>query len=516
MGDQTEVNPTEEQDGGLSPDQDSVAPAPASVDDGSAVPTNDDEKTPEELAREKTDKLKESIAVQIETIGTLRQRLTVTVPRQIVEERLDEQFQELQRERDVRGFRRGRAPRRLVEKAFGSEVNDLVKDQVVGEAYLAAVEKEAIDVLGDPDLDFEKIKLPPEGDLQFSCEVEVKPEFELPELTGIPIRRPVIKITDEDVDRQMGRLRMRLGHYDPVEGGAVQADDLVVADVKLTVDGTVIEESNVQFAARPSRIEGIVVEKLGEVLVGARSGDERTLEVTVPDDHEKPEYRGKTATFHIKVHDIKRLVLPAMDDAFARMAGFDDLAEMRTMLRAEVESRLDQEIRRGMREQVRRYLLDHTQLEIPPALGSRQTERVVARQMIELQRQGVPEVEIEKHLDELRTTARAQAALEVKAFFVLEKVADRFGITVSEDELNGQVAQIARAMNRRFDRVRDELMNRGTLQALYIGIREDKCLDRLLEDARITDVTPEQADRDAVQEQAETAETDTGQPADAT
>jgi trigger factor len=495
MSDQTEANQSQADQ--TPPDVGGPTdPAAVEPEVASEAPLEGQEKTPEELAKEKAEKLKEAISIQTEEKGTLRQRLTISVPRSVFEERLDEQFEELQRERDIRGFRRGRAPRRLVEKTFGSEVNDAVKDQVVGEAYLAAVDKQGLKVLGDPDLDFEKIKLPAEGDLQFSCEVEIKPEFQMPELKAIPIRRPVIQITDGDVDQQIERLRMRSGHYDPVEGGTVQPDDVVVADVKLTIgDAVVTEESNVQFAARPSRIEGIVVDKLGEALVGAKAGDERDVEAVVPDDHEKEEHRGKKAQIHIKVHDIKRLVLPPLDDSLAQTMGFENLAELRTMIRAESESRLDQEIRRGMRAQIRQYLLANTQLEIPPALGSRQTERVVARQLVELQRQGVPDVEIEKHLDELRTTAHEQAVQEVKAFFILEKVAEDFEIDVTEDELNGQVAQIARSMNRRFDRVRDELMNRGALQALYISIREDKCLDRLLEEAQVTEVTPEQENK---------------------
>jgi trigger factor len=490
MTDQSEANQAGE---GTADDQTTSASA-----DTTAEATEDREKTPEELAEEKAKKLKEAITVQVQDIGPLRQKLTITVPHEVFEERLDDQFQELQRERDIRGFRRGRAPRRLVEKAYGSEVKGLVKDQVISEAYFAAVDQKSLKVLGEPDLDLEKLTLPAEGPLEFTCEVEVKPEFELPELKEIPVQRPVISVSDEDIDKQIERFRMRFGTFNPVEDGIVQADDLVVADAKLRIGDKVIkEETNVQFAARPSRIEGIVVDKLGEALVGAKTGDERTVDAIVPDDHETEEYRGKTAQFDITIHDVKRLVLPPLDDAFAKMVGFENVAELRTMVRAQSESRYDQEIRRGMRGQISQYLIDNTKFEIPPALGSRQTERVVARQLVELQRQGVPDAEIQKRADELRTTAREQAAVELKLFFVLEKLAEQFDIDVSEDELNGQVAQIARAQGRRFDRVRDELMDRGTLQALYVSIRDDKVLDRLLDDAKTTEVTPEQADKEA-------------------
>ncbi|MBN1341172.1 MAG: trigger factor [Phycisphaerae bacterium] len=493
MTDQTEDRPEQAQTDDDPAQTD--APEEAAAEDAE---DQDAEKTDEQIAEEKYEKLKEAVGVEIEDVGTLRHRLSLTVPRELIDERLDEQFTELQRERDIRGFRRGRAPRRLVEKAYGSEVRDLIREQIIAQAYQAATEKKDLHVLGEPDLNLDEIKLPEEGNLEFSCVVEVKPEFELPELKGIPVKKPTVTITDADVDMQIERLQMRFGRYEPAEDGTVQIDDLVVADAKMSVDGEVVhEETNAQFAARPSRIEGIVVEGLGDALLGAKEGDQRSVEAEVPDDHENEKLRGKTAKFEFAVHDVKRLVLPTLDDDFAKMLGLESVAELKNMIKAESESRIDQEIQRGMRAQIRQYLAEKTELEIPAGLSGRQTERVVQRRMVELQRQGVPETEIEKNLDELRTTAKEQVAGEIRMFFILEKLGEEFGVDVTEDELNGQIAQIAQASNRRFDRVRDELVQRNGLQSLYISIRDEKCIDRLLQDAEITEVTPDEAEEAA-------------------
>ncbi len=455
----------------------------------------DEDLTDEEQAQADADKLKEAIHVTVDDVGTLRKKLTVRVPQDIVAERLDEQFAELQRERDVRGFRRGRAPRRLVEKAYGSEVRQLLKEQIVSQAYLAAVDKEELQVLGDPDIDFDAIELPEDTDLEFSCELEVKPEFELPKLEGIPVEKPTVTVTDEDVDLQLERLRMRFGRYEPVADGEIQPDDMVTADVKVTVDDeTITEETGVQFAARPSRVEGIVVENLGDDLAGAKVGDERTVQAEVPDDFEKEEVRGKTADITFAIRDIKRMNLPELSDTFAQMMGLESVDELKTMIRAESESRIDQEIQRGMREQIRQYLADNTDFDVPAGLSSRQTQRVVQQRLVDMQRQGIPEAEVEKRLDELQTTAQEEAAADIKMFFILEKLGEEFDINVTEDEINGQVAQIAQRTGRRFDRVRDELSRRGGLQALYISLREEKVIDRLLQDAEVTEVSQEEAE----------------------
>ena len=167
------------------------------------------------------------------------------------------------------------------------------------------------------------------------------------------------------------------------------------------------------------------------------------------------------------------------------------------MVRAESESRIDEEVNRGMGAQIQQYLLDNTDFEVPPGLSSRQTDRIVQRRRVEMQRRGVPEAEVDKQADELQTQAREEAANQLKLLFILEQIAEQFEIDVSEEEINGQLAQIAQSSGRRLDRVRDEMMRRDGLQSVYMTIRDEKCIARLLKDAKIDEVTPEEAQQSA-------------------
>jgi len=457
----------------------------------------------EESEQEETeqDKLKQAIQVETEPIGLLRTKLTVTVPKDTIHERIESQYDELRREATVPGFRRGRAPRTLIEKRFGGDVRDELKDKLVAEAYLAAVEKEDIKVLGEPDLELAKIELPDQGDLSFTCEVELKPEFDLPELEGIELSRPKIGVADKDIDAQIERMRAMRGNLQPVEDGKAEQDDLVVADVTIAIGSdTIHQEENAQVPARPSVIDGIPVESLGEQLTGSASGEVRKIEVTLPDGYRLEEHRGKKATIELKVQEIKRLVLPELDENLLKAFGADTLDELRDWVRANLEARLDQDVRRAMREQLSGYLLDHTELDVPPQLSQRQTERMVNRRRLDMLSQGVPEAEVEKNLDALRTTATEQVARDLKLYFVMEKIAEQLEIDVSEEEVNARIAQIAQAYGQRFDRVRDDLARRGGLTELYLELREQKCVDRLLEQAKITDTEAqpsEQADQQA-------------------
>lgn len=176
-----------------------------------------------------------------------------------------------------------------------------------------------------------------------------------------------------------------------------------------------------------------------------------------------------------------------MDETFLRAQGFDSEDDLRSAIRESLEARLDATLREAMRSQVGKYLLDHTQLEIPEGLSQRQTERSVARRMIEMYQAGMPQAEIEKQLDQMRSSAADQVVRDLKLFFILERIAEDDDVEVPEEEINGAIADIAKRSGKRFDRVRDELSKREGLMMLYLKLRDQKVLDRLLKDAEVTE-----------------------------
>lgn len=483
------------------------------LDSQDAVETNKSKLSEEEQAMAR---LKEAITVQCEEIGSLRQKLTVTIPRQTLDERQGEEFAELKRDAMIPGFRKGHAPLKLVEKRFSTDVGDRLKTQMVTNGYLAAVEKEDIKPLGDPwvwvkvteektgddgkphkqDVDkllpldkaLDHMTLPASGSLTFSCEIEVKPEFELPALEKIPVSRPQVTIGDEDVEVELKRMRMMSGTYRPVEDGPVERDDLLYADVKVSVgDDVLMDEQNVELAARDVRIHGVPVIGLGDALVGKQKGDSVQIEAEVPDDHESANFRGQQARFDITVHEIKRLEVPPIDEKFLADYGYDNEDDLRKAVHQNLESRLDRTIRRKMQEQVADYLIEATSLEIPEGLSQRQTERSVARRTIELYQAGVPQTQIAKAVDEMRVQAHSQTVRDLKLFFVLEKIAQQRTISVGEEQINGAIAMIAQQSRRRFDRVRDELSKGDGLMTLFLQLRDEKVLNALLADAHVTE-----------------------------
>ena len=479
--------------------------------------TETEESGPEPSKEEKAfAELKEAIVVQREELGGLRLKLTVTVPRETVDARMGKEFAELKREANVPGFRKGHAPLKLVEKRFGTDVGEQLKGQLVGSGYLAAVEKEGLKPLGDPlvwvkvkedrvgddakprsvhvdklmalDQALDHIPTPKDEPFTFSCEMEIKPDFELPNLEKIRVDRPAVAIDDEDVDVEIDRLRMMRGTFVPVEKGPIKANDLLYVSMKASIDGEVFaSEENMDLPARDSQIKGIPLPGLGDAVTGKKLGDTIEFEATVPEDFENLAARGKTAKFEFTVREIKRLEMPELDKEFVESVGFESEKELRSEMRKAMESRLGQVIQSKMQEQVADYLVNETKLEIPEGLSSRQTERALARRMIEMYQSGIPQTEIVQKVDELRGRAREQVVRDLKLYFILERIAEDRNIEVGEERLNGAIAQIAQRTNRRFDRVRDDLSKGDGLSTLYLRLRDEMVLSDLLNSATITE-----------------------------
>ncbi len=463
-------------------------------------------------AEDLLDELKEKVQVQSEELGPLRRKLTITVPEEVIEAHLKRNFDEIRTDAVVPGFRKGRAPIQLVQKRFGSDVRESLKTMILGQAFFAATGKQELEVLGDPlicietddgeklmqvDEALQHITLPATGDFTFACEVEIKPSFELPELKGIRVKAPKVEVTDAMIDEFIERQCKIRGRYEPVLDGAAQPDDLLIAEIRLVVDGQEIKkESNVQLGVRGTRLDGISLENLGDVLKGVKVGQTVSIDCDIPADYERPDLRGKKGTFEFTIHEIKRLKPIEVADLVEQF-GAESEQDLRDFIREDMAAEADRLTERAKREQVLQYLLDHTPMDLPEQLSARQTDQAVLRRVMELRQSGVPDGEIESRIDELRTSASEDVARDLKLQFIMEKVAEKLDVVVTDEEINSEIAHMARLYNQRFDRLRDTLHNQGLLDQLVDNIRETKCVRLLLEDAQFENVEAGSQDESA-------------------
>ena len=442
--------------------------------------------TPEGQVEQEQPTIKVNV-VSIEDSGTLKKKVKLEVPQDEIDQRLNENFKELSHSAMVPGFRVGRAPRRLVERRFTKEVREQVRLQLIGMAVEQSIDQSKLETLGEPDFDLDAIQLPESGPLAFEYEVEVRPQFELPNLEGIEITEKDVQVTDKDVDDQLENYRWQLASLKEVAAdGVTEKNDHLEADSTFQVgEEPPMVKHDSPFDLRPQMIEGVNFEELGDQLAGLKIDESKSVEVKVADTHTNEAWRGQTAKLTITVKKIFRWEPPVIDEDFAKKFGYVSFTVLRDSVKIVLEARKGQQIRKDMEEQVRQYLLTNTPVEVPEGVAERQTNRVLYRKVLELRQMGIPPVLIEQKIDDIKTKARSQAIDDMKLFFVLDKIARQMEIEVPDEEVNGAIAAMATQSGRRPERMREEMIREGMYENVIEMIRERKVLEKLLEKAKI-------------------------------
>jgi len=424
--------------------------------------------------------------VTIDDIAVCKKRLSITIPREEIDAKFTERFAELEREAIVPGFRPGRAPRRLIEKRFHEAVTEEVRAKLVSEAFEKALEEHKLNIVGEPDIDPEKITLPDEGSMTFSVDLEVRPEFELPDdYAHIPIDqvgRP--EVTDETVEKALQRLREQHGEMEPVgEDGQIQEGDLVMADLTIQAgDVMVVDHQNVRLPVAQVAVEGIRLETLPDLLKGAKAGEDRTAKITIGPEADNEAVRGQEADLTVRINEVQRLRLPT-DEALLAAADYEDMDSLRAAVRRQQQSQTEAQFREAQEEAVRSWLLERMPFELPEDLVARHANRLLQRRLVSLQYRGVPADELEQHLGEIQQTTNEQAARDLRLYFILDAIAQKENIEVADAEVDARIRFMAAQYGRKADRLREEMTASGHLDSMRGQILEDKVVRLLLDRA---------------------------------
>ncbi|MEO0965670.1 MAG: trigger factor [Planctomycetota bacterium] len=448
-----------------------------------------------------------ALSVTIEDAGPARKKLDITVPESRIQDKIEENYDKLSDDAAIPGFRRGRAPRRLVERKFGKAIRDDVRGQLLSEAYTQACEDNGLDVLGEPVVSSENGEneppdLPESGDMSFTVEIEVTPDVELPDFSTLKVDKPAAEVTDDDLDKQIEIYRERFGKSTKVEGEEVKEGDYVTADVQVYAGHDVADDAEPLINAAGQYVRasgedrdhkghaaGIVIDDLGKQLIGKTPPFEVSVATTGPAAHENDDIREKDVTVKLSVTGIERLE-PASVEEVVQHLGAENEEQLRTQLRQYLEQQAVGRQTEAMHVQVRDQLLDAVELDLPEGLTGRQIERTLQRERMQMMYQGTPEQDVEDRMAELRQSSEEATRNQLKQFFILDRASKNLEIEVGENELNGRIAQMAMQQGRRPEKLRQEMMQRGEIEQVYLQIREHKTLDKILEQAQVSDAAP--------------------------
>jgi len=432
------------------------------------------------------------VNVLVEDLAPCKKLVRFEVDAPAVDEAFEKVTKDFQREAALPGFRAGKAPREMVAKRYEQDILTEVKKKLISETYRQGIKDQKLEVVGYPDI--EEIQFAKGQALQFAATIETAPQFEMPEYRGLPARRDVATVTEEDIAKAIEALRNQQGKFENVDH-AVEENDFVVLNYQGTCEGKPItdwnpvargltEKKNFWIQVTPeSFIAGFAPQ-----LIGAKAGDKRTVTVTFPADFVTTEVAGKIGVYEVEVVEVKKRIIPEVDDAFAKSYGADDVTALRDGVRRDLQNELNLKQKRDVRQQLVTGLLGKVTFDLPESMVQEETRSVVYNIVSENQKRGIAKEVIDQQKDAIYAAANQTAKERVKAQFIFSKIAEKEGIRVTDQELNLRIVALAQSYEMPADKFLKELRSRNGVQEVYAQILHEKVIDFLQEHAKIEDV----------------------------
>ena len=396
------------------------------------------------------------MSVQVEKLEKNMAKLVIEVPAEEFEKALDEAYKKSRNKIAMPGFRKGKAPRKMIEKMYGASVfYEDAANIIIPDAYENAAKESGLEIVSQPEIEVEQIE---KGTpFIFAATVAVKPEITLGDYKGIEIEKKTAEVTDEEVDAEISRVRENNSRMITVDDRATQEGDTVIIDFDGYVDGEQFEGGK---AEDYSLVLGshTFIDNFEEQLVGKNPGDSVEVHVTFPDMYQAEELRGKEAVFYVEINDIKVKELPEIDDEFAQdVSDFDTLEEYKEDLKKKLLENKEAALEREKEEEVIGAIIENSQMEIPDPMVDAQTRQMTQEFAQRLQAQGLSMEQYmqltgltpQKMIDELKP----QALKRIQSRLVLEAVAAAENIEVSDEEYDKEIDKRAEAYNMEKDKL---------------------------------------------------------------
>ncbi len=441
-------------------------------------------------------------AVEIVDEGPCRKRIRTQIPATLVDTEVGKSYQQIGKNVQIPGFRKGRVPRSVLERKFGEQVVNDVRDDMMHRTFEEELEKQELRMIGSPN--FDKVEFTIGEPFVYEAVFDIVPSFELPKYKGLEVEAEPTAVDDSDVDEEIEQLRERSAEM--VDSDGPVREEFAEASVVLTpAEGEPINQDGVLLKIGDDSVDNITVDGLSDALLGASSGDELSFDIEMPADFPVADLQGAKATLKVDVTGFKRREMPELDDEFAGRFKMETLDGLRSEVRKGIENRRRTHEENRQEELLVERVVDATDMELPESILDSRKRELAQDLRSRLGREGKSEEEIDSII-EADASLKEEASRDLKKIFVLEKIADKEVILVTEDEILRRMAEIAAAMGRDLGEIVEEYRSRNMLPELRAGMIREKVRATLRKKAKITG-----EDKLAIAEKVDTAEKSGGE-----
>ena len=411
-----------------------------------------------------------------------RKSVAVEIPSEIVDAQIDRVARSYSRQARIPGFRQGKVPPTLIKKRFREQILHDVAHDLIPRAIDEALRERGIEPVDTPDV--KDVTLDEGKALTFTATFETLPPIEPGPLNTIALRRPAVTVEHDAVEQALLQLQSRAARFEPVEGRGIEEGDTVTLDVDRTSSpGTKAGHSHdvvveIGGKANPPGFD--------EQLKGLEAGAEKTFTIHYPDDYAVKEMAGTDVGYSVKVKDVRKRVLPALDDEFAKDVGdFDTLEALRNRIESDLRREAEAEADRNLRGDLLKELAARVAVDIPASLVERELDRRTEEFARRLMDQNIDPRKANIDWDQFRDSQREASLDSVKSALVLDEISRRENVTVSPDDIEKDVIQYAERSGLTPAAVRARLEKEGALSRLSAGLRREKTMDYVLSQAQV-------------------------------
>lgn len=433
--------------------------------------------------------------VKIEDQSSVKKKLAFEIPKADVAKELDKAYKELKKNADIKGFRKGKIPRKVLENRYAKDVHGDVAPRLIQEAFIDAVQEHDLNIVGPPQID--PPELDPQNDYVFELTVEVRPELDDIDYAGLEIKKTKYEVSDAEIESQIHMIQKTLATKEPVEEERpVKEGDFVLIDY----EGFVDEQS---FEATP-KVENFVMaigstqmpKEFSDKLTGVIPVQDLEIEVVYPEDHADENLKGRTINYKVSLKEIQQEVLPELNDDLVKNLGkFETLDEVRDSIRDNLEKGYAQRIQHEISEQIFTGLLEKVEFEIPEALVEAELEGIISETQQAYAANNTSLEEAGLNVEMMKSQYREVAEKQAKRHLILDKIIRQDSIELTDEELEKSFEEMAAGMSATVDAIKNYFnMDPKQLEYYKYTQLEKKAVELIIEKSNVVEVEPEEAE----------------------
>jgi trigger factor len=431
----------------------------------------------------------------LESVSTLERKLNIEVPAKEVQDAFDRAFGGIQRNVQVKGFRKGKAPLATIKSLYADRVKQDVIQDIVQSKYANALKEHSLDPIGYPAIEFDPME---DGkDFAFTAEFEVRPEVALKQIEGLAVKREKFEMNDALVDATVEDIRKGRAETVPVlEDRPAATGDIAVINFAGMVDGKPLDNG----AADGHQLElgsNQFIPGFEEGVLGMKPGQEKTVSIKFPDDYHVPELKGKPVEFKTKLVELKKRSLPEVNDEFAKSVGpYADLKALRDAIRLDFEQREGKRVADDLKNRLMKVLVDRNPVHVPKTLLNEQKKALVEDMEKRMEQQGLGQEQYNEYKEKWDKDFEQTASYMIQSSFLIDKIAADHNLKATSSDLDRKMQEFSVQSGIELARVHEFYGEQEKRSRLSYQVTEEKVLDFLVGKSKITDVSKEEIAKD--------------------